>query len=435
MGLLRPLQMFLSASPLTALPPQLKLVAWRDARLFRPASDKKQLLDAARNAFAAQENRKAANSFLRFLSAAGLGFEDIGRAERDAGQIQYFSGKREDDWVDELIGYCQDRNLRPTAADSQAEIIKRLIEKGLPQSHILVITTESVDRRQGVFKLISEQGVVIDCSVPAGNRRADRQAQEKVLADTMQSVLGLHRKTMDRAAFSTLCEQTGFDLRTFTNNLEILVHFVGSRSEIYAVDVKECLRRTKQDPIYELTNAVSDRNLDQSLFYLASLLDADAHPLQVLAALTNQFRRLLLGIDFIDSAFGKAWSEGCSYNQFRSQVIPAMVAYDKILLEEMDQWERDLVSDSTRAAGKTGRSKKGRAKKAADLLVAKNPKNAYPLFLLMQKIGRFTKDELLRAMADLLESDRYLKSSPQAPKLVLENLIIRLCGARRQNLS
>ena len=416
------------------LTPELKLVAWRDARLFRPASDKKQLIDASRNAFGAQENRKAANYFLRFLSAAKLNFEDIGQAERAAGQIQGLSGGREEDWVDDLISYCQERNLRPTAAEGQAELVKRVLEKGLPKRHTLIITTESVDRRQGLYKIISEQGIVIDCSVPKGNRRADRQAQEKVLADTMQAVLKPYHKTMDRNAFKTLCEQTGFDLRTFTNNLEILVQYVGSRSEINAADVKGVLQRTKQDPIYELTNAVSDRDLDRSLFYLATLLDAHAHPLQVLAALTNQFRRLLLAADFIESDFGRVWFEECSYNQFKSQVIPAMLDYDKLLLEELDKWEQDLNSDSYPATGKSSRSKNSSSKKTADLLVARNPNNAYPLYLLMRKLGRFTIEDLLKAMEELLDSDRHLKSSPQEPKLVLEKLIVRLCGARPQSM-
>ena len=411
------------------LTPEMKLVAWRDARLFRPAAGRKQLLDSARNAFEARETRKAANFFLRFLSRANLTLEDVGRAERGSGQVQGLSGDRDDEWVDHIVAYCQEKNLQPTIAEGQAELIKRLVEKGLPRRHVLVITTESVDRRQGIYKTMAEKGVVIDCSVPKGNRRADRQAQEKVLLDTMHAALKPYRKTMDRSAFNALCEQTGFDLRTFANNLEILIHFVGRRPEINAADVEEALQRTKQDPIYELTNAVSDQTLDKALIYLASLMGGDAHPLQILAALTNQFRRLLLAVDFAESEYGRAWFEGCTYNQFRAQVIPAMIDYDKLLLEEMDKWQQELAPGETPAKAISSRTKKSNLKKASDLLVAKNPKNAYPLYLLMQKTRRFAKTDLLEAMEALLDTDRHLKSSAQNPKLVLEQLIMRLCGS------
>jgi DNA polymerase-3 subunit delta len=293
-----------------------------------------------------------------------------------------------------------------------------------------MITTDGVDRRQSLYKLIRDTGVVVDCSVPKGNRRADRQAQQKVLIDTMHATLKPRGKTMDRNAFEALCEQTGFDLRTFASNLEILAHFVGTRAEITAEDVASTLQRTRQDPIYELTNAVSDRSLETALFFLTSLLEADAHPLQILAALTNQCRRLLLARDFADSAHGQAWFEECTYHQFRAQVVPAMVAYDQQLLEEVGRWQRQLMPGPRPAEGKSGRSRKTQAKQKGDLLLAQNPKNAYPLYLLMRKTTRFTRHDLLRAHIDLLDSDRYLKSSTQDPKMVLERLVVRLCGRR-----
>jgi DNA polymerase-3 subunit delta len=414
------------------LSPDLKLVAWRGARLFRPAADRKQLLSAARQAVEARENRKAASFFLKFLATTGLSFEDLGRAERASGQVPGLGGGRDDDWVDDLISYCQAKQLQPAVPEDQAELIKRALERGLPRRHILVITTEGVDRRQALYKLIRDVGVVVDCSVPGGNRRADRQAQEKVLSDTMHAVLKPHRKTMDRRAFRALCEHTGFDLRTFANNLEMLVQFAGSRSGISAEDVANTLQRTKQDPIYELTNAVSDRSLETALFFLASLLAADAHPLQIVAALTNQFRRLLLARDFADSDRGQAWFEDCDYQQFRERVIPAMVAYDQQLLEEVGRWQRQLMPGVSPARDGAGRAKKTKVKKPGDLLLAQNPKNPYPLYLLMRKAARFTRDDLLLALADLLDSDRHLKSSAQDPKMALERLVMRLCGSRQK---
>ena len=70
---------------------------------------------------------------------------------------------------------------------------------------------------------------------------------------------------MSPPAFTRLYEMTGFDLRTFSNNLEKLVLFAGERQEITEDDVAAVLERSKQDPIYVLTGAVSDRNPVQSL--------------------------------------------------------------------------------------------------------------------------------------------------------------------------
>jgi DNA polymerase III delta subunit len=79
-----------------------------------------------------------------------------------------------------------------------------------------------------------------------------------------------------------------------------------------------------------------------------------------------------------------------------------------------------------------GRAKKTKVKKPGDLLLAQNPKNPYPLYLLMRKAARFTRDDLFLALADLLDSDRHLKSSAQDPKMALERLVMRLCGSRQK---
>ena len=313
-----------------------KMVAWREAPLFRGASDSKQLLASAKSAFTSGEYRKAAGFFLRYLSGARLDFEDVGQVHREAGSLTDLSGAQDEKWIDDLVNYCRQNGLKPSIAADQADAIKGAVEKGIPGQHYLVITTATVDRRQALFKTIRDRGVVIDCSVPKGNRRADKQAQEKALRETMATILKPHRKKMDRAAFDSLCDKTGFDLRTFANNLEILIHFVGDRQQITAADVTEVLQRTKLDPIYELTNAVSDRNLDKALFFLDSLLRGEAHPLQILAALTNQMRRLLLAKDFAESPHGEVWFEECSYNQFRTQVVPAMMAYDQQLTVHLE---------------------------------------------------------------------------------------------------
>jgi len=67
---------------------------------------------------------------------------------------------------------------------------------------------------------------------------------------------------------------------------------VGERREITAEDVAAVLTRTKKDPLYELTNAVTDRDWEKSFFFLASLLAGDIHGLQALAAIANQVRKL-----------------------------------------------------------------------------------------------------------------------------------------------
>jgi DNA polymerase-3 subunit delta len=142
--------------------------------------------------------------------------------------------------------------------------------------------------------------------------------------------------------------------------------------------------------------------------------------------MVNQIRKLLLVKDFVESPHGREWQAACPYDYFQRQVIPAAVEYDRKLLEQLDSWQTMLgkTSDSRNSGS---RSKKKKTKTTTDLLIAKNPKNAYPIYLLFKKSERFTKDELLQAVNSLNETERKLKSSSQNAKLVLEHLILSIC--------
>ncbi len=78
-------------------------------------------------------------------------------------------------------------------------------------------------------------------------------------------------------------------------------------------------------------------------------------------------------------------------------------------------------------SGSPVKGKKKKSKTTTDLLIAKNPKNPYPIYLLLKKSDRFSKDELIGAVEVLGETDKKLKSSAQSPKLVLEKAILSIC--------
>ena len=61
------------------------------------------------------------------------------------------------------------------------------------------------------------------------------------------------------------------------------------------------------------------------------------------------------------------------------------------------------------------------------MIIARNPKNSYPVYQLLKKSELFTKTDLTDALDLVNEADIQLKSSPQDPKLVLEKVIMSIC--------
>ena len=410
-----------------SLLPGTKVIALRDSRIFYARQDKGRLLDNARQAFEDDKLKKAADHFLSVMGLLNLTYDDVDRTNRSKSLGKDYGAAENDLWLDETIAYCRTNELSVPEARDDSRVLQLAMEKGFPGDNHLILTTDMVDKRRGLYKSLSNEGMIIDCSVPQGARRADRIAQEAVLAERKDVILRAGKKIMNPAAYHALYEKTGFDLRTFSSNLEKLVSYIGDRQEITIEDVELVLPRTKIDPIYELTNALTERSIEKTLFFLGSILSSDIHPLQAFAAMVNQIRKLLLVKDFVESPHGRDWQAACPYDYFQRQVIPAAVEYDRKLLEQLDSWQTMLgkTSDSRNSGS---RSKKKKTKTTTDLLIAKNPKNAYPIYLLFKKSERFTKDELLQAVNSLNETERKLKSSSQNAKLVLEKLVLDICG-------
>lgn len=409
-----------------------KVVAVQESRIFYGNQEKSKLLTRAKEAFQREGVKKAAKYILSLLGQHQLGLDEV-RKKEDLRLIFKEENDGEDGgWVLDVIDYCRENGLVVPSSDRPDQFLEAAIEKGFPGGNYLVLTTDLVDKRRTLFKKIRDMGMVVDCSIPKGDRRADRQIQEAVLRNRADTILDGNKKTLTPPAFARLYEMTGFDLRTFSNNLEKLVLYVGDRSAITPEDVTDVLERSKQDPIYELTGAVSDRDPSSSLKLLDSLLQSGLHHLQVFTAIVNQMRKLLLVKAFTQSPQGRSWQSGMPYNAFTARVLPAMGDYDQELASVLNRWEDRLNPEEEtekNGDGKRGKSKKKRTAKKIppDLMAAANPKNPYPIYLTLKKADKFRMEELTSLYVFLGQTDIRLKRSARNPKLVLEEVILKIC--------
>ena len=159
--------------------------------------------------------------------------------------------------------------------------------------------------------------------------------------------------------------------------------------------------------------------------FMNSLLANGYHELQLIAASVNQIRRLLVIRQFVDDTAGSAWQANMSYNAFRDQYMPLIQTHDKNLKEQLADWEQSLLAGD----GLEGQPKK-RPAVTTDLLIAPNPKNAYPVYKLLQKAAKFSTSELIDALTALSQADGRLKSSGQPPRSIVADVVLRICIGR-----
>jgi DNA polymerase-3 subunit delta len=376
-----------------------KVIAVHGTKIFYSAVVMDDLLRRSKEAFEAEDVKRCAQYFLYALSMAGMSLDDVreGNWERasDSRLREYFEveEKKSDGggWLDRVVAFCADERMTVPVYQDDADVLNDAIVEGYPETNHLILTTDLVDKRRKLFKTIKRVGVVIDCSVPKGERAADKRHQQEALKTRMDKVLKEVGKTIAPGAFEALYQKTGPDMRSFDGELGKVVTYVGDRKTILADDVEITSKRTKQDPIYEMSNAIAERDPHRALFFLDSLLKNNIHPLQVLSSMVNQVRKLILAKDFLGSEFGKSWRKNLSYAGFQ-----------KVMLPELGKREPDLLLG-----------------------------NAHPfaVYMTMKQSHNYALDELIVALGFLLDADLRLKRSSQNPKLVLEHAVLNICKA------
>ncbi|BBO66179.1 hypothetical protein DSCA_01090 [Desulfosarcina alkanivorans] len=395
-----------------------KVVVLRDARLFYSARAQQGLREKVVAAAQSGDMKKASRSFCNLMGLAGLALDDLTTPAMRNKVVADIDGEPPA-WFPQLLDYCREKGLRIPDRHDDGDLLNASMQKGFPDGHRLVVTTDFVDRRKALYKAIDQAGLVVDCTVPKGETRADRMARDAVTKATMDAALAQAGKRMAGDARQRLMQWTGFDLRTLSGSLAKLISFTGDRKTITDADVTAVLHRTRKDPIFEFTNAVADRDLSAILFLLNNLLHDGMHPLQLLAAVANQIRRLLLAKDFIARDGGRFWSAGMSFPQFKTAAFKAVQADDGSFTAIAQGW------DSILDPAVDGKKKKKAA--ASDLVLAKNPKSPFPVFQTLKKADAFAWDTLVAAMIDLSEIDLRMKSTSQDPRMLLETFLVKLC--------
>lgn len=399
-----------------------KVVALHEVRLFDTGADIQRLIEQARKAYRNQKLPQASATLLRILALVQLKPEDT----RESGWQSKLPVDADDHaWLDEVAARSRRRKSLSETADAETAL-GNAIEKGFPADNRLILTSETVDRRRKLYKIIRDRGLIIDCSVPRGERKVEKQAQQAVVRDTLQRTLTAAGKQLEAGAFEILYDMTGFDLHTVVNNLEKLIAYVGRRTEITRSDIETVLKRTRKDPVFALSNAVAERNLGNALFYTESLLSDAENPLQpeqVLVTILNQIRKLLRIKDFLAGPHGNLWRPGCPYGHFKAAVLPAAEEFDRSLSRQLQGWDED---------GETVPGKKAARRIKTDLPIVKNPKNPYPVYQQFLASDRYGFDGLTAAFEHLAEADRRIKSAGEDKRKVLEDVLMRICLAPRK---
>jgi len=290
-------------------------------------------------------------------------------------------------WADKLLSECQETTKGNKA---NLNLIDRYIEafdKGLPGGNILLLTAETVDKRQRLFTYIKKSGIVVDCSVASGANAAAQNEQKTVLKEVLQKTLDEFGKKIDPRAVEVFFERVGFHPVAVVTETEKLAHFVGDRPVITCNDLEKMVARNREDALYELTDAFSKREVGRTLTILSRLLEQGFHSLAILATMRNHLKKQLV-YRSLQMRSSPAWRRGMNAKEFQNNYLPDLKA--------QGEWSEMLQG------------------------------HPYALFMSFTKASEYSCSGLKRWLTMLLEAEFRLKGSPLPQQLVLEELFLSM---------
>ncbi len=174
-----------------------------------------------------------------------------------------------------------------SSTETRAGFEKSLVEyiPHLPDTSVLIVLVDEVlDANNTLVKAASQHGQVIQSTLPKG------AAVENWIKKRAQSIGG----AISPDAAALLANLIGNQLRLLANELDKLATYAGNGATITVDDVRKLSAHVQEARIFDLTDALAQRNRTQALNILHDLLSDGEPPLKLISTITSQVRSLLL---------------------------------------------------------------------------------------------------------------------------------------------
>ncbi|MFL5666851.1 MAG: DNA polymerase III subunit delta [Ktedonobacteraceae bacterium] len=155
----------------------------------------------------------------------------------------------------------------------------------LPDTCVLIVLVdEELDANNTLLKAAGQFGTVVQCMLPKG-------AAIKSWITRRAKGRGV---TIAPEAAALLADFIGNQLRLLANELDKLATYVGDGKTITVEDVRMLSAQVQEARIFDLTDAMAQRNPKRALDILHDLLADGEPPLKLISTITTQVRSLLL---------------------------------------------------------------------------------------------------------------------------------------------
>jgi len=170
--------------------------------------------------------------------------------------------------------------------DAEAESLLGGLASISPRSTV-ILTAAELDKRKKIYKTFQKDFCLCEFQRLKGPA-LERWAAEFVRKNGYRISTGALKRVVDVA---------GSDLRTLAAEFEKLMLYAGEEKTIPDAVIEDLVHVSRQQSIFDLTNAVGRRDRGGALRSLGNLLGMGEHPLVIVTMLARHCRQTLIAIE------------------------------------------------------------------------------------------------------------------------------------------
>jgi len=303
----------------------------------------------------------------------------------EALQTLPFFGSTKLVWLKNANFLGDDPKARSGTVQSALEELSALIDNGFGPEVTLLISGTDVDKRRSFYKMLVKRAELqafdrVDSARGGWEEEATEIARQRAKKRKLQ---------FDDDALDLFVLLTGGDTRQIENELEKIETFLGEDRSVRLELVRQLVPVSRAGVIFELSNALSARDLERGLMLVRQLLEQGESAVGILlAAIVPTIRNLLLANDLMEK-------HGIRRPHSRFQFIAAINRLPGKATEHLPRKKDGSI-------------------------------NAYSLAVAAQHAHRFAVRELVEAMRACLDANVKLVTTQIDHELILTEVVVRL---------
>ena len=181
-------------------------------------------------------------------------------------------------FADRRLLLIEGSGMFKSASPEMAEYIPKI-----PEETCIVFVEDEVDKRGKLYKAVKKVGRAVELG----------RQDEKTLMNWVLTILRREKRQITSATMELFLSKTGNDMELIGNELEKLLCYTLGREIIAAEDVEAVCANRTENRIFEMINAIAQKQQKKALDLYYDLLALKEPPMRILYLITRQFNLLM----------------------------------------------------------------------------------------------------------------------------------------------